>query len=224
MNSIMETVRDVCNRVRTNSKHGTNFHNLLVILRREFKRSELDVKVKSERNKQLLDEEFYINAYYDAEDDDTYETPIEVVVHHNFDKAMVWDRKHVTSFLVQVFDATVHEYKHQRQSRKRGHENFWDHPNGAYHYQEYLMDPDEVDAYSLSIAIELCRSLGKYRALRYMSKFTALSKLKFQDTFVSPNLSAYIGQFGNTSTPVIKLLAKKVYVRLQKIDTDCIFV
>lgn len=213
----MEIVCQVCNTVRNNSKHGITFHNLLTRLRREFRHIGLELKIKTSRNAKLDAEEFYVNAYYDAEDDQNREIPIEVVIHHNFDIDIDWDRKHVTDLLVQIFDAIVHEFKHQRQSRKRHFETFW-------HYHAYLDDPDEIDAYSFSIAVELCRNLGKYRALRYMNRFTSLSRLKLQDHYVSPNLHAYVQEYGDLSSPVMKLLAKKVYIRLQKVDTDCIFI
>lgn len=219
MNSIMETVCGVCNTVRNNSKQGISFQNLLVKLRREFRDQGFDLKIKSSRDHKLLPEEFYVNAYYDPEDDQNREIPIEVVIHHNFDKDRVWDIAHITELLVQVFDATVHEFKHQRQSRKRHFETYWHQTVTAY-----LDDPDEVDAYSVSIAIELCRSLGKYRALKYMHRFNALSRLKFNGQFVSPNLYAYVKEFGNLENPLIKKLAKKIYIRIQKVDTDCIFV
>lgn len=224
MNSIMETVRDVCNAVRHDCKHGISFQNLLTVLRREFRQQGFELKIRSNRDKKLNHEEFYVNAYYDSEDDQNRDIPIEVVVHHNFNKETIWDNKHITDFLIQIFDAVVHEYKHQRQSRKRLHVLYWDHCDHNAPYREYLADPDELDAYAFSIAIELCRSLGKYRALRYLHTISSLSKLKFGGVFVSPNLSAYVGQFENISDPILKRLAKKVYIRLQKIDTDAIFV
>lgn len=218
----METVCLVCNRVKAKSKSGVSFQQLLTLLRREFRDHQLTLKIKSDRDKKLNTEEFYVNAYYDAEEDKDGEVPIEVVVHHNFIKTVIWDYKHVTEFLIQIFDATVHEYKHQRQSIKRKHKVYSNYNKSPY--KDYLADPDEVDAYAISIAIELCRSLGKYRAIRYMTKFNSLCKLKFNDQYVSPCLSAYYGQFHTLDHPTLKILAKKVYVRLQKVDTDCIFV
>lgn len=222
MNSIMETVCLVCNRVKFNSKLGMSFQQLLTQLRREFREQNLDLKIKSDRDKKLNSEEFYVNAYYDAEDDYNNEIPIEVIIHHNFYKSLVWDQTQVTEFLIQIFDATVHEFKHQRQSVKRKHTVYSNYNKSPF--KDYLADPDEIDAYAISIAIELCRSLGKYRAIRYMIKFNSLCKLKFNHQYVSPCLSAYYGQFHSLDHPVLKLLAKKVYVRLQKVDTDCIFV
>lgn len=218
MNSIMETVRGVCNTVRNNSKHGTSFQKLLASLRREFKSQGFSLSVKSSRDKKLEAEEFYVNAFYDPVDDEDGDVPIEVVVHHNFPADINWDRAHVTELLIQVFDAVVHEYKHQRQSKKRNYKTYW-HQTAV----DYLDDPDEIDAYSLSIAIELCRTLGKYRALRYMTRISALSRFKIREKYVSPNLYSYVLQFGSEH-PIIKQLSKKIYVRLQKVDTDVIFV
>lgn len=222
MNTVLETVNSVCNEVRNKSKHGISFQKLLITLRREFKKQDVNIKITSQRDKHLATEEFYINAYYDADDDSMSEVAIEVIVHHNFDKQYTWDKLHVTEFLIQIFDATVHEFKHQRQSKKRFHQSFLEHP-GTNPYKEYLRDPDEVDAYALSIAIELCRTLGKHRALRYMPKFSTLARFKVCNQFVSPNLNAYVCHFETLDEPILRKLAKKVYVRLQKLDTDFIF-
>lgn len=221
MNSIMETVCSVCNKVRTNSKHGVSFQQLLTILRREFRDQQFNLKVKTDRDKHLNPEEFYVNAYYDAEEDQNGETPIEVVVHHNFDKTVIWEQKQITNLLVQIFDAVVHEFKHQRQSVKRKYVIYSEYLKKPY--KDYLEEDDEIDAYAISIAIELCRSLGKYRALRHLSRISVLSRLKFNDRYVSPCLAAYFGQFENLEHNTLKRLTKKVYIRLQKIDTDSIF-
>ena len=219
----METVCLICTQVRQRTKKDTSFPKLLVELRRGFKRAGLDIKVKSQSKKFLDEQEFYVNAYYDPEDDQNKETPIEVIIYHNFDKEAVWSYKQITDLLVQVFDATVHEFKHQRQSRKRGHIEFWDRADAEQEFHEYLQDPDELDAYAFSIAIELCRTVGKFRALRYMPKFTTLARLKVQEQYVSPNLNAYVSHFEKPTSPLLRRLAKKVYVRLKKTDTDFIF-
>ena len=220
MNSLMETVCVVCTQVRDKTKQGISFHNLLTQIRRAFREHGIDLKVRSLRKKSLQTEEFYVNAYYDATDDCNRETAIEVVIYHNFDRTIIWDRVHITDLLIQVFDAVVHEFKHQRQSRKRHYEVFWNESNNTH---LYLSDPDEVDAYAVSIAIELCRVLGKTRALRYMTRFTSLSRLKIRNHYVSPSLYVYVKNFDNLDDPVLKTLAKKVYVRVQKVDIDCIF-
>jgi hypothetical protein len=219
----METVCLICTQVRHKTRQDTSFPKLLVALRREFRKSGLDIRVKSEAKKFLGTEEFYVNAYYDPEDDQNKDTPIEVIIYHNFDKEVIWTRKQITELLVQVFDATVHEFKHQRQSRKRNYREFWKRADAEREYHFYLQDPDELDAYALSIAIELCRTVGKFRALRYMTRFTTLARLKVQEQYVSPNLNAYVSHFEKPISPLLRRLAKKVYIRLQKVDTDAIF-
>lgn len=219
----METVCLICNQVRHKTKKDASFPKLLVELRRGFRNAGLDLKVKSQSKKFLAPEEFYVNAYYDPEDDSNKETPIEVIIYHNFDKDVIWSKQQITELLVQVFDATVHEYKHQRQSRKRNYKEFWERADAEHEFHEYLKDPDELDAYAFSIAIELCRTVGKFRALRYMPKFTTLARLKVKEEYVSPNLNAYVSHFEKPISPLLRRLAKKVYVRLQKIDTDVIF-
>ncbi len=223
MNSVMETICLICNKVQANNMTGSTFPLVLKSLRKEFKIHEIELRIRSRKDKSLDPAEFYVHAYYDAYDDKNLDIAIEVVINNNFDKSQIWDLRQVKGFLVQVYDAVVHEKKHQRQSKKRNYEQFWSHHDGGYHYREYLQDPDELDAYSLSIAIELCRSLGKHRALRYMPKFTTLSRMKINGEFVSPNLNAYVSHFERPVSPILRRLAKKVYVRLKKIDTDYIF-
>lgn len=223
MNNVMEAVCTVCSHVRARTKTGTTFQNLLKELRREFKKNEFDIKIRSHSKKFLSAEEFYVNAYYDAEDDRLKETAIEVVIYHNFTTDVVWDSKQTTGLLIQIFDAVVHEFKHQRQSRKRKYKCYWEHHDAGQYFQEYLQDPDEVDAYALSIAIELCRLLGKHRALRNLPRFTKLARLKVNEQFVSPNLNAYVAHFDADHSPILRKLSKKIYVRLMKVDTDFIF-
>ena len=222
MNNILEQVNSVCTVIRNSIKYPTTFKILLSKTRKVFKSKNFDLKIKTKRQPFLNHEEFYVNAYYDADDDKHNETPIEVLVYQNFDKNEIWDTKQTSELLVQIFDAVIHEYRHQRQSRSRKYLTFSQHPQTPY--REYLLDPDELDAYALSIAIELCRNLGKFRALRYMQRLSYLSKFKIQNKFVSPNLNAYVQHFGGVEHPVIKRLTKKVYIRLKKIDTDYVFV
>lgn len=219
----MESVCSVCNKVQANSKHGLTFPQVLKTLRKEFKLQNIELKIRSRKDKSLDSAEFYVHAYYDSFDDKNLDVPIEVIVNNYFDKEQVWDSKQVKDFLIQVYDAVVHEKKHQRQSKKRNYELYWEHHDAGYHYHEYLQDPDELDAYALSIAIELCRTLGKHRALRYMPKFTTMARMKIGGEFVSPNLHAYVSHFERPISPILRRLAKKVYVRLKKIDTDAIF-
>ena len=216
----MENICAICNTVRSSTKTGLSFQKLLNQVRKEFRINNIELKIKTVRDKTLLTEVFYANGYYDPIDDEEGDNCIELVITHNFPKDHIWFPKHATELLVQIFDTVVHELRHQRQYRKRKFKLGVD--RGPEH-KEYLADPDEIDAYSISIATELCRSLGKTRALRYLNNIETLSRFKVNNQFVSPCLSMYKGEFPNQKDPVLQNLVKKVYVRLKKIDTDFIF-
>ena len=216
----METVYAICVSILDSTKLGISFPKLVNRIRREFKDHYLEIKVTTVRDKALNDEIFYANGYYDPTDDEEGERCIELVITHNFVKDRLWYPDAVKQLLIQVFDTVVHELRHHRQYRKRHFKMGKDRGTG---YKEYLADPEEIDAYSISIAIELCRSLGKTRALRYLHNIDKLSRFKINNNFVSTALAAYRAEFPNSDDPVVKELAKKIYVRLKKIDTDYIF-
>jgi len=220
MSGTAETICLICNNVRNKTKQGVSFQKLLSVIRREFRLHDIELEIKSHRQHSLEYTEFYVNAYYDAENDRNFDNAIEVIIFHNFKKTHDWDRYHITSLLIQIYDAVIHEHRHKRQSKKRNHKIYWAKSSNT---RLYLSDPDEIDAYSVSISIELCRTIGKYRALQYMHRFTLLSRLKLQNLFVSPNLFSYVKEFETLEHPVLIRLAKKIYKRLLKIDTDTIF-
>jgi len=220
MNSIMETVCAICNKVRSSTKQGLSFPKLMTQVRREFKLSDIAIKLSTIRDKTLNEDCVYVNGYYDPEDDQENECAIELIITHNFPKDLIWYPTHSTLILTQIFDTVVHELRHQRQYRKR---KFKVGPERGSGHKEYLADPDEVDAYSISIATELVRSLGRTRALRYLHNIDTLSRFKLNKQFVSPCLGMYVGEFSNTSNPIIRKLTKKIYIRLKKIDTDVVF-
>lgn len=220
----METVCSICTEVRNKTKHGSSFQELVKVIRRTFKSHDVEIHLRTRTRKFLGSEEFFVNAYYDPEDDQNCSVPIEVIIFHNFKKDHIWDTQHITDLLIEIFDAVVHEFKHQRQSYRRHHVNYWEHVDHEECFDEYLADPDEIDAYAFSIAIELCRSLGKFRALKYLPRYSTLARMKIKGRYASPNLSAYVGQFQNVNDALLEQLIKKIYVRLQKLDTDHIFV
>lgn len=219
MNSILERVNSVCQCVRESNLKPLSFKKLVSITRTQFINHEFDVKIRTRKDRTLEECEFYVHAYYDAEDDCEQETSIEIVVNHNFQETDKFFGQQTTEFLIQIYDAMVHECKHQMQSRKRDYESYATYEPNDYHV--YLQDPDELDAYGFSIAIEILRHMSRDRAERYMRRFTVMSKMKAGTQFMSPNLYAYVNHFGlNTLT---KRLAKKVYKHLETLDTRYIF-
>ena len=219
MNSILERVNSVCKNVRGAHEGPVNFKKVIGSVRREFRYAELDVSIKTKKDKTLTLHHFYVEAFYDAEEDFHNETPIEVYIYHNFDDSDLFEHRQITELLIQIFDAVTHEYRHQKQSSHRGYLVFSDH--AIEPFSKYLADPDELDAYAYSITIELLRVMTKERAKKYMTRMTILSKLKSGQVFVSPNLNAYVCHFkGN---PLLKQLAKKVYKHLETVDKKHIF-
>ena len=219
MNLILERVNSVCEAVRKINKDPIPFKKLIGSIRREFKKCSLDLKIKTKKDRMLDHSSFFVNAFYDPEDDRSSETPIEVMVYHSFESEDLFYEQQITEFLIQIYDAVVHELRHQQQSRQRNYDVFSDHAQEPF--SKYLADPDELDAYALSIAIELLRAMPVYRAQKYMTRMSVLSKLKHSTILISPNLRAYVEHFNNN--PLLKRLAKKVYKHLNSLDSDQIF-
>ena len=216
----METIFAICMSILDGTKSGISFQKLMYKIRREFKNHYLEIKLTTVRDNTLNDEIFYANGYYDPADDEQDDRCIELIITHNFVKDRLWYSDAVKQLLIQVFDTVVHELRHQRQYRRRHFKLGTDRGTG---YKDYLADPEEIDAYSISIAMELCRSMGKTRSLRHLHNVDKLSRYKIKNNFVSPCLTSYLAEFPDVNDPIIRELSKKVYVRLKKIDTDYIF-
>jgi hypothetical protein len=89
--------------------------------------------------------------------------------------------------------------------------------------QAYLGDPDEIDAYALSISIELIRNLGRTRSIQYLHRASQLAKIRPKGLYASPNLFAYFKTFGTVQHPVIRKLIKKVFLNLETVDKTAVF-
>lgn len=219
MNSIIERVNTVCQSVRSTNSEPISFKKLVGQLRKTFKDHDLDLMIKTKKDKTLETGGFYVMAYYDPEDDFNHDTPIEVIAYHNFPDTDYFSKVQITEFLIQIFDAVVHEFRHRHQSIKREYITYSAHESSPY--KEYLSDPDEVDAYALSIAIELLRHIDPYRAKKNLTRISIMSKMRRGTEFVSPNLRAYIDHFGLSD--LTKRIAKKVYKHLGTLDKQHIF-
>ena len=219
MNSVLEHVNKICKHVRDTNLQSISFKKLVGSIRTTCREQGLDLKIITKKDRTLDQSQFYVNAYYDAEDDFNQDTAIEIFVYHNFSDTDLFLTTQITEFLIQIYDATVHEYRHQHQSESRKYETYSNHDQSPYN--DYLSDPDELDAYALSIAIELLRAMSRERAKRYMGRITILAKMRQGSNYVSPNLKAYIDYFGLDN--LTKRLAKKVYKHLDTLDKDQIF-
>lgn len=219
MNSVLERVNNICQSVQVLNPDPISFKKLVGSTKKEFRNNNLELNLKTKKDRSLEEDHFYIHAFYDAEDDFNQEISIEVNIFHNFNDTSKFQSLQITDFLIQIFDAVVHELRHQYQSRKRNYGVFSDHDTEPYN--KYLSDPDELDAYALSIAIELLRAMPRERAIRYMSKISVLSKMRQNDTLISPNLRSYVSHFQNNK--LLEKLAKKVYRHLKSLDIAHIF-
>jgi len=219
MNIILERVYNVCKSVQESSPELTNFKKLITLTRRTFKNHNFDIAIKTKKDRDLDPDKWYVMAYYDSENDSELETAIEVVVYHNLTGTEEFGPHQITSFLTEIFDATVHEFRHQYQSLRRDHAYYGGHVNSPY--EVYLADDDELDAYAFSIALELLRTMDAERAKKRLSRISVLSKMRTGSQFSSPTLRAYIGHFGLNG--LTKRLAKKIYRHLEVVDKRYVF-
>lgn len=219
MNSILERVNYVCKHVRDLNPGPVSFKKLISQTRRAFKQQDIDLVIRTKKERVLDVDKFYVMAYYDSYDDKHNETPIEVVVHHNLVGDETFGVHQVTSFLIEIYDAVVHEHRHQQQSFRRNYVDYETHKRQPY--DEYLSTADEIDAYAVSIAIEMLRHMSKDRAKRYMCRISVMSKMRKGPYYAIPMLNAYIAHFG--FGPLVKKLSKKVYKHLDSLDRQYIF-
>lgn len=219
MNILLERVNIVCTSVREDCHGLVTFKQLISRTRKTFKKYSFDLIIRTKREKDLDVDKFYVMAYYDSHEDSEGCTPIEVVVHHNLTGGEVFGTHQVTNFLTEIYDATVHEYRHQYQSVKRNYQEYETHVR--HPYDEYLSSSDELDAYALSIAVEMLRIMSAQRAKKYMTRLSIMSKMRKGTVFAIPMLRAYIGQFGFELT--VKKLSKKVFKHLDRLDSQHIF-
>ena len=219
MNIILERVYNVCKQVREQSPEQTTFKKLIGRTRNTFKLHNFDIAIKTKKDKDLDADKWYVMAYYDSENDFNMDTAIEVVVYHNLQGDELFGPHQLTAFLTEIFDATVHEFRHQYQSMRRDHNQYGEHVDSPY--EAYLSDYDELDAYAFSIAIELLRTMDASKAARRLSRVSIMSKMRTGSQLSSPQLRAYISHFGLNN--ITKKLSKKIYYHLETVDKRYVF-
>jgi len=202
----------------TKCEGGGKFKTILARVKKSF--GALDLKICTKRMKDLDTNEFYVNAYYDIADDRDGFCPIEVVILHNIDSDATFAHAQTGQLIVQIYDAVVHELRHQYQGRRRNYLSLPEPSDDSFYY---LSDPDEIDAYAISIAIELIRNLGRTRSIQYLHRASRLANIRPKGFYASPNLFAYFDTFGEIEHPVIRKLIKKVFLNLQMVDKATVF-
>jgi len=159
------------------------------------------IRVKIHENNELLDPgDFTIGAEYDCDLDMRYKKPfiVNLIVNHPKHMPMEITDRFADLFALEMVEVLVHEYQHQHQYRSR---NFI--LNKGYKSahkdvkiredQEYLGQPDEIDAFAANIAARF------YIANLLNTKVESL------------DLKHYYTAFG-PHHPVIKRLLKKIAI------------
>ncbi len=159
------------------------------------------IRVRIQENTDLLDpEDFTIGAEYDCELDQQGKKYfiVNLIINHPKHVPMEITGKFADQFSLEMVEALVHEYQHQHQYRAR---NFMSNRGFTSAHkdskikedQEYLGQPDEIDAYAANIAARF-----------YLAKLLNTS-------VVSLDLKQYYTVFGPFH-PVVKRLLKKIVV------------
>ena len=221
MNSILERVYKVCTTVQDHVSDPTTFKKLIVKIRKTLKTYDFFIDLKTKKDKTLTEDQWYVMAYYDAYNDQQLETSIEIIVYHNLQGDEQFKSQQVTELLTEIYNALVHELKHQQQGIKRKFQDYVVH-SSTDDYKKYLANQDELDAYALSIAIEFLRNMDRQRAKFNLGRITVMSKMRRGSAYISPTLRAYIQHFGLNH--LVKRLSKKIYKHLETIDKRYIFV
>jgi hypothetical protein len=158
-----------------------------------------------------------VNALYDQDLDEAGKIPIELILITNpTETSYLWNRANFNIVAKRIVDSIIHEMTHMHQARDR---QFLEvglevkkYQTDKEEAQDYLGQPDEIDAYSHNIASELADA-NNIGDITYFLNQPTMIPLQ-----ISTNLWAYINTFDrNIQHPVIRKLLKKVYKRYQNL-------
>lgn len=178
------------------------------------RRHPIRVRLHESRDHGLDEGDFTIGAEYDCELDEQGKKHLIINFIVNWPKTCPWliTADAADRFAIDLTETLVHEYQHQHQYRtryfrvNRGFRNISTEPvlYADNMDQEYLGQPDEIDAYAANIA----------------ARFYLLNdKLGEKDTPKCFDLLEYFKVFG-PSHSVTKKLLKKIYKNLEALRQD----
>jgi len=201
-NRVVDTVVPVEEMLNVMSAHvGTRFR----------------VHVLTVSNIEVTPGDIEVNALYDQDLDEADKIPIELILITNpQETSYLWNRADFDRVAKRIVDSIIHEMTHMHQARDR---QFLEvglevkkYATDKEEAQDYLGQPDEIDAYSHNIASELLDA-NNISDISYF--LTQPSMIPLQ---ISTNLWAYINAFDrDIHHPVIRKLLKKVYKRYQNL-------
>jgi hypothetical protein len=183
-------------------------------LRRQLnKRHSLRVRLISNVDNLEIDD-FAIGAEYDPDLDQQHRKQIIINLFINHPKIIPW---HITKeiadrFILELTETLVHEYQHQKQYRSRRYKIHKEQYVSKHrdltvkNEQEYLGNPDEIDAYAANIAARA----------RILKLNTGANNIDSIDQ--SLDLQNYIRVFG-PKHKIVKTLLSKVLEYIEHLET-----
>jgi hypothetical protein len=170
------------------------------------------ITVRLEFNDTILSQsEFTIGGLYDVVRDEDKLKPLAFffIMNHTADQPWLITESIVDELALELVEALAHEYQHLYQYRARDYILNRDYKSHAKdpklkEDQEYLGQPDEIDAYATNIAVKFY--LGNHGMSRCAKKF-------------SLDLKNYYKAFGPLH-PVIKQLLKKIIKKLENLESQ----
>jgi hypothetical protein len=170
------------------------------------------VKVTSDRDINTQSGFIYIGGFYHTYEDMYSRQCIEILLSYNpADTHLTLTSRRFDAMCNTIADTILHEIIHMRQARAR---NFKQIPgfssyaenNKQRKEQNYLGDPDEVDAHGFNIACNLYERLGSYNAVAIHLNENLSDGRRRKDTW-----QTYLKVFDhNHRHPVIQKLKKRI--------------
>ena len=121
----------------------------------------MPVRSRKSREPQVISTYVYVGGAYYAEYDMNYKKSIELCFAYNLkDEEICLTTRRFNRLCERIADVILHEVIHMRQARKRKFKSLPGYSSIAESTkkrveQEYLGDPDEIDAYAFNMACEL---------------------------------------------------------------------
>jgi len=197
-----------CRKLLVNQK--LSVYQIQKILSQHLK-SNLPIKVISDRDYNTEKGFVYVGGFYEAEHDKYGRQCITVLFSYNpVDNYLTITGKRFTAMCHTIADVILHEIIHMRQARSRGFKTIpgfssYAESNKQRKEQNYLGDPDEIDAYGFNIACDLYERLGSHRAVAEHLN-THLDNRRKKDSWFK-----YLKTFDhNHRHPVIQKLKKRI--------------
>lgn len=172
----------------------------------------LPIRVTSDRDHNTEQGFIYVGGFYQSDDDKYNRQSITVLLSYNpMDKYLTITSKRFSAMCNTIADVILHEIIHMRQARSR---NFKDRAgfsslaesNKQRKQQNYLGDPDEIDAYGFNIACALYERLSNYNAVAQHLNLDMTDRRRRKDSW-----HTYLTTFDhNHNHPIIKKLKKRI--------------